>query len=110
MKNQDCQYEVLIPWAEAESMPLRGISPRLTDLHDKTIGIFDSSKEVSIWVVTAVEELLREKLPDTKFIRFTAGNYYHGQPFYREPQHQEWKRRFEEWLRGVDGVILAQAD
>ena len=31
------QYEVLSPWAEADPIPLRGISPRLTDLKDKKI-------------------------------------------------------------------------
>ena len=110
MKNQDCQYEVLIPWAEVDPVPLQGISPRVTDLKNKTLGLFDSSKVASRGVLTAVEEQLREILPSTKFEWFSAGYYYHGQPHYREPQHQEWKKRFEEWLKGVDAVILAQGD
>ena len=110
MEKQECQYEVLTPWAEVDPVPLHGISPRLTDLKGKNIGLYSSSKQASDGVITAVEEQLRERLPDTKFTWYKAGNYYHGQPFYREPQHQEWKKRFEEWLRGVDGVILAQGD
>lgn len=110
MKKQEEQYEVLNPWAEVDPVPLRGISPRVSDLKGKTIGLFDSSKIASRGVLVAVEEQLKEKLPATKFSWFTAGSYYHGQPHYREPQHQEWKRRFEEWIKGVDTVILAQGD
>jgi len=33
------QYEVLSPWADADSTPLKRLSPRVTDLSDKTIGL-----------------------------------------------------------------------
>ena len=56
MKNQDYLYEVLNPWAEVETVPLQGISPRVTDLKGKTIGLFDSCKIASRGVLIAVEE------------------------------------------------------
>ena len=110
MKNNECQYQVLGPWAEAEPVSLQGISPRLTDLKDKTIGLYDSTKKAAFGILTVIEEQLREKFPTTKFSWFNAGGYWHGQPHFLEPQHQEWKERFEEWIRGVDAVILARGD
>jgi len=40
MKGTNYQYEVLNPWADLDPVPLRGISPRVTDLAGKTIGLF----------------------------------------------------------------------
>ena len=110
MKASECYYEVLGPWAEVDAVPMRRVSPRLTSLENKTIGLFDSSKIASRGVLTAVEERLREKLHATQFSWFTAGSYYHGQPHFREQKHKEWRERFEEWIKGVDAVILAQGD
>ena len=110
MTLENCQYEVLRSWAEVDQATLQGLSERLTDLKGKTIGLFDSMKAASKGVLTVVEEELNKRLPSTTFTWFSAGFYYHGQPYYREPQEQEWKRRFEAWLKEVDAVILAQGD
>ena len=110
MTAENCNYEVLRPWAEVDRAPLQGLSPRLTDLKGKTIGLFDSMKAASKGVLAIVEEELTKRFPSTTFPWFSAGFYYHGQPYYREPQQQEWKQRFEAWLKEVDAVILAQGD
>ena len=41
------QYAVLNPWAEVDPVPLKGISPRLTGLEGKKIGIFQNFKQAS---------------------------------------------------------------
>jgi len=110
MTHENYHYEVLRPWAEIDQAPLQGLSARLTDLKGKTIGLFDSMKAASKGVLTVVEEELNKRFPSTTFTWFNAGFYYHGQPYYREPQQQEWKKRFEAWLTEVDAVILAQGD
>ncbi len=108
--NKDYQYDVLIPWAEVEQPPLHALTPRLDTLEGKTIGMFNSGKPASPFVLKAAEEKLREQFPAAKFSWFRLGHHYHGQPLYREPEHQLWLKKFKEWLQGVDAVILAQGD
>jgi len=43
-KAPDTQFEVLSPWADVDPIPLRGISPRLSSLAGKKIGIFVNPK------------------------------------------------------------------
>ena len=104
------QYEVLNPWAEVDPQSLRGISPRVKDLSNKTIGLFDSSKVASRGVLEAIKEQLSENVPSATFSFYAAGYYYHGQPHYREEIYQQWREKFLEWLKGVDTVILAVGD
>ena len=106
----NAQYEVLNPWAEVDPPSLRGISPRVDDLNNKTIGLFDSSKVASRGVLEAIREELAQKFPSATFSWYTAGTYYHGQPHYREEIYQEWRRKFSEWIKGVDALILAVGD
>ena len=98
------QYEVLNPWAEVDPIPLRGISPRLTDLPDKTIGLYSQiRKRTSHPMQTVVEKKLKERFPTVKLSHFlfdkTTG-----------VSLPEDKARLEEWLKGVDAVITAVGD
>ena len=45
--NNGSVYEVLSPWAEADPVPLSGISPRLEDMTGKKIGLFCNSKRAA---------------------------------------------------------------
>ncbi|MBW1801322.1 MAG: hypothetical protein JRJ85_11415 [Deltaproteobacteria bacterium] len=61
------EYDVLSPWADVDPIPLRGISPRVTDLAGKTLGLFsDSFKVASMPILTLVAEKLKEKFPSLK--------------------------------------------
>ncbi len=100
----DGQYEVLTPWAEVDPIPALGISTRVTDLTDKTIGLFDSTKHAARGILTVVEAKLRERFPNSKFSWFTAGTFYHGDIYEKN------KPRFEEWIKSVDTVVLAVGD
>ena len=56
------QYEVLSPWAEVDPVQLRGISPRVTDLGGKTIGLFINHKGAAPPIQAVVEAKLKERL------------------------------------------------
>ena len=99
------QYEVLNPWAEAEPVPLRGISPRPRDLAGKTIGLLSNSKIAAGPILTAIEEKLKEQFPTSKSSWYTLSGGWH----YVAIETEE-KARFEEWVKGVDAVIAAVGD
>lgn len=40
-------FDVMSPWAETDPQPLQGISPRLSELHGKRIGLFANYKRAS---------------------------------------------------------------
>jgi len=98
------QYEVLSPWADADSKPKKGITPRVTNLEGKTIGLFENQKVSAKPILNAVEEKLKERFPTSKI------------SWYLQPEAQfcevetARKAKFEEWVRGVDAVITAVGD
>jgi hypothetical protein len=97
------QFEVLIPWAEADPIPLTGISPRLTDFNGKRIGLLFNYKIASIPIQDAVERKLRERFDDVVMSRFErVGN--------ADNSGSAEIARFESWVKGQDAVILAVGD
>ena len=101
--NPDSQYEVLGPWAEADPVPLSGISDRLKDLEDKTIGLFSNYKVAAPAVNAVVESKLKERFPSSVFTHFRFGEGL-------EVMESKDKARFEEWVKGVDAVVTAVGD
>jgi len=101
------QYEVLSPWAEADPIPLEGISPRPADLAGKKIGLFYNVKRASQPMLTAVEHRLKERFPTCEihwyFNTLPPGK---GVSELAGPD----KAKFEEWARGVDAVVGAVGD
>jgi len=99
----DGTYEVLNPWADADPVPLKGISERVPDLAGRTIGLFRNSKRAAPLVLSAVQSRLQKLHPDIAFSDFAlmpnAGVL-----------ETEDKDRFEDWVKGVDTVILAYGD
>ena len=97
------QYEVFSPWAEADPIPLRGISPRLMDLTNKKIGLLVNGKRASSPMQTVVEAKLKERFPTLQFSRFgPTGN--------REVNEIGDKVGFNQWIKGVDAVVTAVGD
>jgi hypothetical protein len=97
------QYEVFSPWAEADPIPLKGISPRLTDMANKTIGLLVNGKRASSPIQEVVEAKLKERFPTLKFSRFRpTGN--------REVNETGDKADFHQWIKGVDAVVTAVGD
>lgn len=105
MSEYDTLFEVLSPWAEADPVPMEGLTAsRLNDLNGKTIGMFCNIKQASHRIMPVVERKIREKFPDAEF------SYYRGQAFSvseLEPQNID---KFNTWIDEVDAVILAVGD
>jgi hypothetical protein len=105
------QYEVLSPWADVDPVPLRGITPRLTDLAGKTIGLFENQKVAAKPILTEVEAKLKERYPTCKFSWYVAPpdtGPTSGAPM--EQVESKYKAKFEEWVKGVDAVVAAVGD
>ncbi len=100
-----CQYEVLSPWADADPVPLRGLTaPRLKGLDGKKIGLFHNIKRAGGPILNEIERKLKERYPKIEFSRCTAQTMSVAE---QEPQN---RGKFEDWIKGVDAVILAVAD
>jgi hypothetical protein len=97
-------YDVLSPWSETDPIPLTGLTPRLSDLRGKRIGLFMNNKLAAPPIQDAVESQLRGRYGDTVTVtrfhrkdRGDAGN--HDGP------------RYTRWLEEeVDAVIVAVGD
>ena len=105
MATMGCTYEVFSPWADADPVPPRGLTaPRLTEINGKRIGLFHNIKRAGGPILQVVERRLKERYPSVQFDHYAAKSMSAAQ---LEPQNKD---KFEEWIRGVDAVILAVAD
>jgi hypothetical protein len=98
-------YEVLNPWAEVDPMSVRGISPRITDLDKKKIGLFCSNKRASKLILTVVEKKIKGRFPTSEFSWYEA-----SEPYRVLQMASKDKARFEEWAKGVDTIIASTGD
>jgi hypothetical protein len=98
-------YDVLTPWAEADPVPFRGISPRLDTLDGKTIGLLRNSKRAALPALQMVETRLKERYPAAQFSWFA--NLKPNETAVEQP---DIKDEFEDWVLGVDAVINAFGD
>jgi hypothetical protein len=97
-------YEVLSPWAEADPVPLKGLTPRITDLAGKKIGLLRNGKRAAEPILTVTEKLLRKKYPTAEFI------WFRGRSFSVSELEKERLQEFEDWIKSVDAVIAAVGD
>jgi len=98
------QFEVLSPWAEIDPVPLRGISPRLSSLDGKKIGLFFNSKRGARPMLATIERRLKERFPKLE------ATYYASSRVNFSEIDTENRAKFQEWVRGVDAVITAVGD
>jgi hypothetical protein len=98
-------YEVISPWADIEQIKPKGLVPRVTDLNDKTIGLYAYFKPWGIPIMKEVERQLKEKFPTARF------KHYHF-PLHVEEviKHPQYKESFEEWVKEVDTVVAGHGD
>lgn len=103
--NRNGQYEILSPWAEADSVPLRGIAPRVMDLAGKRIGLFCDAKRAARPIVTVIEAKLKERFPTATI------SWYEERRLSGPPQiESERREEFVEWVKGVDAIVSAVGD
>lgn len=101
----DAVHEVLSPWAEADPIPLRGISPRVSDLAGKRIGLFANNKPAAPRMMAVLERKIKERFPTSEISRYDA-----RESFMVLQKVGEDKERFEEWIKGVDVIAAAVGD
>ncbi len=97
-------YEVLSPWAEADPIPLKGLSPRLDKLDGKKIGLLCNSKRAAPLILDVTEKLLKQRFPTT-----TISSFY-ARSFSVSSLEKDREGEFNDWLKGVDAVIAAVGD
>ena len=103
-KKPDIQFEVLSPWADADPIPLRGISPRLENLAGKKIGLFVNSKRAAMPIAKSIDKRLKEMYPDIRTIVFHS-----TEPNVNEIETKN-KEKFTAWVKKVDAVIALVGD
>ena len=104
VESRSTEYEVLSPWADADPVPLRGITSRPQDLAGKRIGLFLNHKRAGHLSLSAFERELRERIPSA------ATSWYECTGHNIPEILTEGKAKFEAWVAGVDAVVLAVAD
>jgi len=97
-------YEVLSPWAEADPVPARGITPRVKDLEGKKIGLFANGKRAAVPMLAAFEKKLHASFPSVQT------DWYRCSVFNVPEVLTHGKERFEAWVAGMDAVVLAVGD
>ncbi len=110
-------FEVLSPWADADSVPLKGLAERVPTLAGKKIGLFHHTKIAGPPMLAMVERKLKEKYPTAEFsyFRFSRTGDIEdrfdriGLPEDAVKEGKE-RERFEDWVKGVDAVVGAVGD
>jgi hypothetical protein len=102
--NTSAAYEVLSPWAEADPIPPKGLSPRLDKLDGRKIGLLCNIKRASLLILDTTEKLLKQKYPTVTISRFL------GRSFSVSSLETDRQAEFDDWIKGVDAVIAAVGD
>jgi len=103
--NSEPQYQVLSPWAEADPIPLKGLSaPRLDTLAGKKIGLFVNYKRAARPIAESVERRLKAMYPDAQI------SYFVSTEWNVSVVETKNKDKFEAWAKGVNAVILSVGD
>jgi hypothetical protein len=111
------QYQVLNPWAEADPVPLKGLSPRINDLTGKKIGLFHHTKPSGPYITAAVEQKLKNRFPTADFSYFRMNrvgdldDYKDRVGLPIDPaQDARELALFDDWVKWVDAVVGAVGD
>ncbi len=105
------EFEVLSPCGDADPIEQIGLNPRVTDLNQATIGLYTTFKEHWVLILDEIARQLKERYPGA---RFTSFQYIEDLNCYTQvaelAKDPRVRPEFEEWLKGVDTVIVANAD
>ena len=102
--SQESQYAVVSPWAEVDSIPLKGISPRVDGLAGKKIGIFVNYKRAARPISEALERRLKAMFPTSDI------SFFHSPEWNVSEIETKDKDKFTAWAKGVKAVILVVGD
>jgi hypothetical protein len=103
-KAPNAQFEVLSPWADVDPISHRGISPRLSSLAGKKIGLFVNPKRAAMPIAESIQRRIGAMYPDVQIIIFHSTT-----PNVNEIETKN-KEKFTAWAKGVDAVIGVVGD
>ena len=103
-KSSETQFEVLSPWADVDPIPVRGISPRLSSLAGKKIGLFVNPKRAAMPMAQSIERRLKAMYPDVQTI------IYHSVGANVNEIETKNKEKFTAWAKGLDAAIAVVGD
>jgi hypothetical protein len=103
-KAPDTQFEVLSPWADVDPIPLRGISPRLSSLAGKKIGIFVNPKRAAMPIAESIIARLGSMYPDAQTL------IYHSVGANVNEIETDNKDKFTAWAKSLDAAIAVVGD
>ena len=98
------QYEVLIPWSEADPIPLKGLAPRLTGMAGKNIGLLRNNKRAAEPILNVAARKLKERFPTIEL------SWFRGNTFSVSALEKARLTEFEDWIKSVDAVVAAAGD
>lgn len=105
------EYEVLSPRGDVDPIKQVALSPRVPDLNNATIGLFASFKQHWVLILDEIAKQIQERYPGARFTRFRytkdLNSYTQVAEVAKDP---DVRPQFEEWVRGVDAVIVGNAD
>ncbi len=104
-QNASPAYETLSPWAEVDPVAPRGLTvERPADLAGKTIGLYHIWKRASKPLLDVLEKELSRRYPDATFA------WYQETQMNTPEAESINKEKFEDWLKGLDTLIVAYGD
>jgi hypothetical protein len=105
------EYQVLNPRGDVDPIEIIGLRPRVSDLNNKTIGLYATFKEHWVLILEEIGRQLKNRYPDIKLTHFQyvkdLNSYTQVAEVAKDP---EVRPLFEKWLSGVDIVITANGD
>ena len=105
MKTEEL-YTALNPWAEADLPNLRGLSPRITNMAYKTIGLAYNDKLGAKEILAEIERKLKERYPsiNTSWFAATGVAGFNG---YLGRENDPVRPEFSDWIKSVDAVVAS---
>ena len=94
-------YTVLSPWAQVDQSGLYGLSPRLSTLNGKTIGMFGDFMNTATYMLEVVEEEIRKAYPEAGFDYFSYKT--ETTDIAKDPAVAE---EFQAWLGRIDAALV----
>jgi hypothetical protein len=105
------EFEVLSPRADVDAIKQIALNPRVTDLNKATIGLYSYFKAHWALILEEIAKQLQERYPGAAFTRFHYGKDLNPYTDVAElAKDSEVRPQFEEWVKGVDTVLMANGD